>query len=65
MNEQVISRHSICADADRAAQRFCEAHVEQPNPHLEGTEAHAWWQAQYVRMKAFYMDPVGDCEGSA
>lgn len=56
MDTSIESRQSICADADRAAKRHVDTHVDQPNPHPEGTTAYEWWRAQYSRMIAFYLD---------
>ena len=49
MNDPVISRQAIAADADAAAQRAVQFGAPQQNPHESGTEAHACWKAAYER----------------
>jgi hypothetical protein len=51
VNDPILSRQAIAADADAAAARFVEYGVEQPNrfdQHME-PEAHAIWAAAYRR----------------
>lgn len=57
MNDPILSREAIAADADLAAQRYVLHGMEQPNPHVEGTEAALLWRNAYARLKAFYLDP--------
>jgi hypothetical protein len=62
--DQILSRESIAQDADLAAQR-CVAHgMEQPNPHVEGTEAARIWTAAYERYLLLHSAPE-DVEGGA
>jgi hypothetical protein len=49
MNEPILSRQQIAVDADAAALRAVNHGVEQPNPHLVGSDAHAAWHAAYCR----------------
>lgn len=48
MNEQITPRAKISEQA-RAAARMADSGHEPVNPYTEGTEAHAVWQAAYVR----------------
>lgn len=63
MDTSILSRESLCRDADLAAQRAVLHGCEQHNPHPEGTEAHAVWSAHYARMLDFYADE--EAEGCA
>jgi hypothetical protein len=47
--EPILSRAAINSDAKLAAERCIASGVEQPNPHTEGTDAHAAWRADYSR----------------
>lgn len=58
MNDPIRSRASIASDAEAAAERFVATGVEQLNPELDGTEAHAQWAAAFARFVAFHRDPL-------
>jgi hypothetical protein len=47
MNDPITSRQAIESDADLAAQRCVQSGVEQPNNHLDGTEAAQCWERAY------------------
>ena len=51
MNDPVISRTAISEDARNAAERSIAFNVEQPNPHIQGSAAHAAWAADYARWR--------------
>lgn len=64
MNEPVISRTAISEDARLAAERSIAHDVPQPNPHIQGSAAHAAWAADYAR-HLHEMRAVDGSEGSA
>lgn len=45
--ETIVTRESIAADADAAAQRFVLTRVEQDCPFVSGTEASREWRREY------------------
>lgn len=47
MNDQIISREFIAADADAAAQRFVATGIEQDCPYVSGTEASREWRRAF------------------
>ena len=49
MNESILQRIAIYDDARRAAERSIAHGVDQPNPHIPGSAAHAAWAADYAR----------------
>jgi hypothetical protein len=51
MNEPVISRTAISDDARNAAERSIAHGVDQPNPYVPGSAAHAAWAADYARWR--------------
>ena len=65
MNDPILSRVAIAQDADLAAQRCVQTGVQQPNPHVEGTEAAACWRNAYFRYLLLHSAPHADCEGGA
>lgn len=64
MNEPILSREAINADAKLAAERCIASGADQPNPHDEGTDAHAAWRADYTRW-LHTLQAGEECEGSA
>lgn len=64
MNEPVISRTAISNDARNAAERSIAFDVDQPNPYVPGSAAHAAWAADYAR-HLHEMRAVDGSEGSA
>lgn len=64
MNDPILSRQSISEDAKLAAERCITTHAQQVNPHLDGTDAHAQWRADYCRWLLALSAEEG-CEGSA
>jgi hypothetical protein len=49
MNDPIISRQEIAADADLAAQRYVITGVEQDCPYVSGTEASREWRREFER----------------
>ena len=64
MNDPILPRTAISEDAKLAAERFLASGADQPNPHIEGTDAFAQWAADYARWRLALMAEEG-CEGGA
>jgi hypothetical protein len=64
MNDPVISRAAINADAKNAAERFIATGADQPNPNLPDTDAFAQWAADYSRWTAALVAVEGTESGA-
>jgi hypothetical protein len=51
MTRDILQRIAISDDARRAAERSIAHGVDQPNPHVPGSAAHAAWDADYARWR--------------
>ena len=48
---EILPRTAISNDARNAAERSIAHGVEQANPHIQGSAAHAAWAADYARWR--------------
>jgi hypothetical protein len=48
---EILPRTAISNDARNAAERSIAHGVDQPNPHVPGSAAHAAWDADYARWR--------------
>lgn len=65
MDQNVVSRAAVAADADMAAVFHCAGGVKPKNPHDEHLEPekHSWWETAFVRYCAVHAAP--EAEGGA
>jgi hypothetical protein len=61
---EILPRTAISNDARNAAERSIAHGVDQPNPHIPGSAAHAAWAADYAR-HLHEMRAAAGTEGSA
>jgi hypothetical protein len=48
---EILPRTAISNDARNAAERSIAHGVDQPNPYVPGSAAHAAWAADYARWR--------------